>query len=293
MTLNNKTLRLIFPDWQNGASSSSGFVPRLLATIAPQCDQSESVEVPLPESMLGHHSTDLMSAQASNLLTEMDFRGFYTATRRILDEKKPARVITFSTDGTVTLCSTDYLHEQYQDLGLLWLDLHQEHITPERFWRKRVIVTNALTGGCEELSGLIHKPMDRERILYVCRQADEIPPGDRREFQHQGISMAGSEALEADSRKIADWIRSLGLRHLSVHVDLDSVGAADLRSGILREENLRNISEEVQSDVDKLKVLFKEILKETDIVGFDLMEYELFQSEKFTELMKELPIFKE
>ena len=31
-----KTLRLIFPDWQHGANPGSGFVPRFLASIAPQ-----------------------------------------------------------------------------------------------------------------------------------------------------------------------------------------------------------------------------------------------------------------
>lgn len=38
-----KTLRLIFPDWQHGANPGSGFVPRFLASIAPQGEHSETV----------------------------------------------------------------------------------------------------------------------------------------------------------------------------------------------------------------------------------------------------------
>ncbi len=40
-----KTLRLIFPDWQHGANPGSGFVPRFLASIAPQGEHSETVEI--------------------------------------------------------------------------------------------------------------------------------------------------------------------------------------------------------------------------------------------------------
>ena len=127
--------------------------------------------------------------------------------------------------------------------------------------------------------------------MFLTRKPGDIPPSDKAQFDHLGIELAGPEAVDLESGRITGWLKEKGIRHLVVHIDLDSVGSADLRSGIFREENLAAISAEHESAVPQFRKLFKQILQETEIVGFDLMEYELIQSSDFTALMADLPIF--
>ena len=292
MTADGKTLRLVFPDWQHGPNPSSGFVPRLMATIAPHGKSSETVEIPAIEQELGAAHVGLMEAQALSCLPEVNYHGYCRKTRAIISEKHPDRVISFSTDGAVTLFTTDYLHGLYADLGLLWIDVHQEPVTPERFWKRRVIFSGAITGNREALEDLMKHPLPKERFMFMTRDPVEIPPSDRAQFEHLGIELAGLQVLSPENFSVIDWIRANGIKHLAVHFDLDSVGSADLRSGIFREENLAAISARHESPVPKLRELFKRILSEgVEIVGVDQMEYELIQFSDFTELMKELPIF--
>lgn len=291
MTAYKKTLRLIFPDWQHGPNPSSGLVPRLMATIAPNSGSAETAEIPALDAGVEPTHVGLMEAQALSCLPEVDYHGYRKETHAIMEEKQPDRLISFSTDGAVTLFTADYLHGLYEDLGVLWIDAHREPVTPERFWKRRVIFSGAITGNQEVLEGLVQKPIPKDRFMFLTRKPDDIPPSDKAQFEHLGIELAGPDAVSRESGRITGWLKEKGIKHLIVHIDLDSVGSADLRSGIFREENLAAISAEHESAVPQFRKLFKQILQETDIVGFDLMEYELIQSSDFTALMADLPIF--
>lgn len=293
MTAAKKTLRLIFPDWQHGANPSAGFVPRLIATIAPQGARAETAEVPEPEFVNDQAHVDLMAAQAAIARPEEDFKGFYETTLKVLEEKDPEHVISFATDGAVTLCTADYLHRKYPDLGVLWIDAHREHVTPERFWKKRVIIAGAVTGNQEFLDGIVKNPIEKSRFFFISRDPEEIPPADRAQFEHLGIVLGDRSVVQPESTRIHDWIRESGVKQLIVHFDLDSVGAADLRSGIYREEAWQEVSDKPESLVPALRRIFATVRKEVEVVGFDLMEYELLQTTDFVELMKDCPIFAE
>ncbi len=295
MSNSGKTLRLIFPDCQHGASPASGFVPRLLATIVPQCPASITEEVHPDPSTQEMTRNNLLASGAMTLLTEEEYRGIYDTAREMIDEKSPGRIISFSTDGAVSLCPIDYLHEQYEDLGVLWIDVHPEPVTPERFWKKRTVVFGAITGNEESsIRHLMRAPVDPDRFFYVCSRSEEIPMADHVQFGHLGIRRAGRDALGAGNPEtILSWIREKGIRHLAVHVDMDSVGAADLRGGIQREQSSASLCQSDFRPVKQMEKLFSELHGKVNVVGFDVMEYELMNAPEFKEAVRALDIFNE
>ena len=87
-----KTLRLIFPDWQHGANPGSGFVPRFLASIAPQGEHSETVEITPGDVSPERTQNEVVAARALTILSPEDFKVCYNAAREVLDAKAPDRV---------------------------------------------------------------------------------------------------------------------------------------------------------------------------------------------------------
>ena len=84
-----KTLRLIFPDWQHGANPGSGFVPRFLASIAPQGEHSETVEITPGDVSPERTQNEVVAARALTILSPEDFKVCYNAAREVLDAKAP------------------------------------------------------------------------------------------------------------------------------------------------------------------------------------------------------------
>ena len=285
------TLRMVFPDWQHGANPSSGMVSRLLATLAPQNGNFEQVEVKAPDGY--DHMTEMENLyRRQSEISEEHIRAMHAEALRILEEKRPEHVVTFSTDGAASLAPMDYLHERYPDLGILWIDVHQENTTPERFWKKRVVIFSALNGDDQSpVHGLVNRPVKTGKIMYVSHRPEDIPPITRLTFSHLLRHQPGPVALEEGSTTISDWLRTKGIGHLSVHLDLDSVGAADLRSGILREQDQEMLAAPFDPDVlTRVGKLLLRLSHEVDIVGLDVMEYEMVNAPEYHDLMANLPI---
>ena len=171
-----KTLRLIFPDWQHGANPGSGFVPRFLASIAPQGEHSETVEITPGDVSPERTQNEVVAARALTILSPEDFKVCYNAAREVLDAKAPDRVIAFSTDGAACVAPIDYLNEKYEGFGVLWLDVHREPVTPERFWRKRAALFSTFTGDAAQIPGLMKTSIPPSRFFFVSTRADEVPP---------------------------------------------------------------------------------------------------------------------
>ncbi len=293
MAMAEKNLRLIFPDWQHGSNPSSGMVPRLLAMIAPQGANSETVEVREDDRSVEKNYNETMAARATSLLPEEDFSAIYDAAARVLEEKQPTRIVSFATDGAAALAPIDYLHGKYEDLGVLWLDVHRESVTPARFWAKRTLIFGSVTRSPEcKISGLVKNPLDPSRFIFASTRAIEIPPSQKIQIENESVHIAGPEILENDCNDVLDWLKREGITHLAVHLDMDSLGSADIRSGIYREEVTLKTPTADFSHLRNLKDLLQRLEGKVDLVGFGVMEYQLLDAPEFKELISSLSIFK-
>ena len=287
-----KTLRLIFPDWQHGANPGSGFVPRFLASIAPQGEHSETVEITPGDVSPERTQNEVVAVRALTILSPEDFKVCYNAAREVLDAKAPDRVIAFSTDGAACVAPIDYLNEKYEGFGVLWLDVHREPVTPERFWRKRAALFSTFTGDAAQIPGLMKTSIPPSRFFFVSTRADEVPPAEDIQFHHLEIGLAKEEALDAGNTAVLDWLKASGIKHLAIHIDLDSVGSADIRSGIYREEGLVDLSDPDLSSLKKVGTLLKGVSAAVDVVGVGVLEYQMLDAPEFRGMISDLPIFK-
>lgn len=122
-------------------------------------------------------------------------------------------MIAFSTDGAACVAPIDYLNEKYEGFGVLWLDVHREPVTPERFWRKRAALFSTFTGDAAQIPGLMKTSIPPSRFFFVSTRADEVPPAEDIQFHHLEIGLAKEEALDAGNTAVLDWLKASGIKH--------------------------------------------------------------------------------
>ncbi|MFC3902109.1 arginase [Acinetobacter marinus] len=135
-----KTLRLLFPQWQGGNNAPYYFGAQLLAWLAPehngttaevQVEQPTNVPLKLENGIMGR-SVLLQQAQRAQAL---------------IDAHQPDKIIVLGGDCLVDLTPFAYLNEKYQDdLAVLWVDAHPDVMTPNEFQHAHAMVLGNLLG---------------------------------------------------------------------------------------------------------------------------------------------------
>ena len=118
-----------------------------------------------------------------------------------------------------------------------------------------------------------------------------MPPAEDIQFHHLEIGLAKEEALDAGNTAVLDWIKASGIKHLAIHIDMDSVGSADIRSGIYREEGLVDLSEHDLNSLKKVGALLRGVSAAVDVVGIGVLEYQMLDAPEFRDMISDLPIF--
>src|SRR5262245_53984868 len=116
----HSTLRLLMPQWQGGGNNPAySLGAKLLAWLAP-ASTAAFEEVPINPQNEG-----LMVKQgifAREVVLEQS-----RVTKRILERRKPNRVLVFGGECSVDFAPFAYLNERYNgDLVVLWLDAHPD-----------------------------------------------------------------------------------------------------------------------------------------------------------------------
>lgn len=109
----------------------------------------------------------------------------FRAARAILEERRPRRVLTAGGDCGCDVAVVDYLHREYADLSVIWVDAHLDANTPAttpsgNFHGMPVatLLGSAPTG----LRALLGAPLPPSRFRYVSAHMGD--PGDW-DFQRQ------------------------------------------------------------------------------------------------------------
>src|SRR5262249_46638936 len=229
----NSTLRLLMPQWQGGGNRPAySLGARLLAWLAPASSAAfEEVPINLRNEGLtverGIFAREVVLEQAR-------------AAKRILERRKPDRVVVFGGECSVDFAPFAYLNERYNgDLAVLWLDAHPDVFTPEGDYPNfHAMVLSGLLGiGDPEFVAEVPKPIDPRRVMYVGLRALLEPLDDLRERFGITLPNATAAQVEHDSSAVLAWLRSTGASHVAVHFDLDVLEPQDFRSAVGHDPN--------------------------------------------------------
>jgi arginase len=196
-------LVLSYPQWQGSGRSNN--LPRGAQAAAEVCSHyGPLIRVPIAGEGEAEGGINRWSA----ILEQ------FRSAQAILKERKPRRILTAGGDCACDIAVIDYLHRQYPDLTVIWVDAHLDANTPDTTPSgdfHGMPVATLMGSAPVDLSGLLGPPLPREQFRYVSAHV-----GDEGDWAYQGENdLSWLEPDQAISGPV------------HIHFDLDALDPAE------------------------------------------------------------------
>ncbi|MBK0011701.1 arginase family protein [Stenotrophomonas sp. S41] len=283
------TLRLLFPQWQGGNHPAYSIGARLLAWLAPESS------APLETVSVDSYRTDL--PVQDGIFARDALRKQADRAKLILDAHSPDRVVVFGGDCLVDLMPFSYLNERYEgDLAVLWVDTHPDIMTPNQFVNAHAMVLGNLMGrGDPEFAEMVSRPIAPSNVMLAGLNS----PSDweKEQIGELGLAVAGPEDLAKDSRRVLEWLKGTGARHVAIHFDLDVLDPRAF-SGLLfndpgAPEGFWDATPQGRMSIAQVVQLINDVAEVADVVGLGITEHFPWEAIAMRDMLAKLPLLKE
>lgn len=290
----DKTLRLLFPQWQGGNNPAYHFGSQLLNWLAPEATGPvEQVAIPAPDAVELRAENGIVARAA--LLEQAD------SARRLIDGHRPDRLVVLGGDCLVDLAPFAYLNERYDgELAILWVDTHPDVITPHESEHGHTMVLGHLLGeGDADFTARVKRPVKPGNVMFAGRRDTssdfpEILAKETEMFDRLGLRTAGPEALADSSEPVLAWLRSTGAKHLAIHFDLDVLDPRLFRSLLFSNPDPSVPSVDTypsgRMTMAQIVRLLSDVSKVVDVVGLGITEHLPWDSLALRNMLAELPL---
>lgn len=286
-TAPDKTLRLLFPQWQGGNNPPYFFGAQLLAWLAPAA-QGPVEEVPViePDAQPLPHEEGIVGRAA--LLRQLQ------GARQLIDKHQPDRLVVLGGDCLVDLAPFAYLNERYDgDLAVLWVDAHPDVMTPNDFHHAHAMVLGNLLGeGDRDFADAVPVPLKPSNVMYAGLQ--QTLAVETATLQRLGLRSAGPAELAATSEPVLQWLRETGAKRLAIHLDLDVLDPTLFRSLLFAEPN---IAADTYDGVAQGKMSLEQVIRlladvagVVDVVGIGIAEHLPWDALAMKNMLAKLPL---
>lgn len=280
-----KTIRLLYPDYLSGGLETYYFGANLLAHILPENDKQPLLKVEIePPDGRQYEVTDGIYAKDAVL------KGIQSANK-VIESSAPDKIITIGGNCIVSLAPFDYLHGQYDNTGIIWIDAHPDVSTAkDNYPNAHAMVLGSLMGhGDPSLSGMLkNRPFRADEILYVGLQ-------DLHGYQENYLkSMHVDYKVQTEEFVSDEQIKSFTDRfdHLLIHLDIDVLDADLFHSTYFANRKLvGDGSKGGKMTMEKLSGVLKHITDHSDIVGFTIAEYLPFDEHRLAKMFESIRMF--
>lgn len=284
-----KTLRLIFPQWQGGNNPPYHFGAKLLAWLAPEATGPVE-EVPVAPFDGTPLQVEDGGVVARSVLVEQQRQA-----RALIDRHAPDRLVVLGGDCLVDLAPFAYLNEHYEgDLAVLWVDTHPDISTAAQIPHGHAMVLANLLGESDEaLAGEVKKPIKAQNVLF----AGVHDPSDWEagEIKRLGLNTVGpAELAREGSKPVIDWFRSTGAKHLAIHFDLDVLDVAGFRAQLTgNPKGLEPFLDGVargELTIQQVVSLLADVSQVADVVGLGITEHLPWDAINLRDMLACLPL---
>lgn len=236
-----KTLRLIWPQWQ-------GAEPGTVGQLTP--------ELPIGPAQLGYHLGSLLlqaivpAGDGPEAIVPVDMRlddlgvrdgifarevllGQLRAALEIIAEHDPDRIVTLGGECSTSVAPFAYLAANYgSDLAVVWVDAHPDTGMPESRYDgyHGMALSHILGHGDPEFVGALPGVVDASRVAIAGLHVWE--PDQEPFTTGWGLATFAPEKLNASPQPLLDWLRATGCSKVVVHFDVDSIDSKEIVFGL-------------------------------------------------------------
>lgn len=283
----DKTLRLVFPQWQGGNNAPYFFGAQLLSWLAPEANGPvEHVNVARPDGQSLHIENGIVGRGA--LLDQLDH------AQHLIEKHQPDRLVVLGGDCLVDLAPFAYLNERYEgDLAVLWVDAHPDVLTPKEFEHAHAGVLGNLMGlGDGDFASAVKRPIKPANVMYAGLQETLDVETDL--IRRLGLRSASPGDLADSSAPVLEWLKETGARHLAIHLDLDVLDPAFFRSLLFSRPDapadaFAGIAQGKMT-IDQVVRLLGDVAGAVDVVGLGVAEHLPWDALALKNMLAKLPL---
>lgn len=178
----------------------------------------------------------------------------------------PERIVMVGATCGVELAPIAYLNERHAgDLAVLWLDGHADLNTPASSPSGHfhgMVLRTLLGDGPASLVQHLSRPLESRQVFLVGAR-DFDPP--EREFIDRARITAFDTSVFDQPEHLINAIRSAGLNHVYVHLDVDVLNPDDFPAALMRTPGGPRLNDVIG--------LLTAVRDACDITGFSVVEY--------------------
>lgn len=285
--IEDKTLRLVFPQWQGGNNPSYHFGAELLSWLAPApTGPVENVPVTRPSGQSLHNENGIVGRDA--LIEQL------LAAEKLIEKHRPDNIVVLGGDCLVSLAPFAWLSERYgEELGVLWIDSHPDVMTPAQFSHAHAHVLGALMGnGDPDLTQAVRQPVLPQNIMIA---GIHHPLEHEEQFlSENNIRTCSPEDVRAGAKSVAAWIIDQQIKYLAIHIDLDVLDPTYFRSVLFarpgRGENDFGGAAEGKLTIADVLALVNTATAEINTVGVTIAEHLPWDAINLKTMLAKLPL---
>lgn len=284
----DKTLRLVFPQWQGGNNPPYYLGARLLEWLAPE-PTGPVEEVPVPQP------TDEALPVEGGVVARKALLAQLRHARRLIDKHQPDRLVVLGGDCLVDLAPFAYLNERYDgDVAVLWVDAHPDIMTPRQFQHAHAMVLGNLLGlGDADFVQAVARPIKPRNVLYV--GVNDPTEWEAATLQNLGLgNVTPFELAEEGSHPVLDWFRSTGASQLAIHLDLDVLDPSLFRALLFAKPNIPPDTfdgiAQGKLTMEQIVQLLSDVAAVADVSGLGIAEHLPWDALALKNMLAKLPL---
>lgn len=292
MTTSEKTIRLVYPQWQGGdvahwitevkdpEKASRGYYlgAQLLNFLAPDNGQ-KTFTVPVAMDIVKREVTDgVMDKEAILAQTK--------AALGILNIQKPDRIVTLGGECSVSVVPFTYLADRYEgDVAMVWIDAHPDITLPgDAYAGYHAMAATACMGlGDQQIMAELPATIEPSKILFVGLR-DWVREEIKERQKQYGIRHLTPEDVREGSNAVLEWLKSCGASKVVVHFDMDVLDPAEIIAAVAPIPDGMKIAEAVR--------VINDIGQEKELVGLTVAEPMPRTAIRLKEMLEQLPLLK-
>lgn len=287
MISTEKTLRLLFPQWQGGNNPPYFLGAKLLSWLAPSsAGPTEEVPVPKPSDkpLFKEHGIVARQQLVQQLID----------AQSVIKRHQPEAIAVLGGDCLVSLAPFAWLSERYGDsLGVLWIDSHPDVQTPAQYPHAHAHVLGALLGhGDTDLTAAVTRPITPSKVMIA--GIHHPLPYEEQFIKTHGLATCSPETLKVDTTPITQWVKDNDIKYLAIHIDLDVLDPAVFRSVLFAkpdrtQDEFGNVAEGKLTITDILAIVHA-AAGQAETVGLTIAEHLPWDAIQLQEMMQQLPL---
>ncbi|KAN0038987.1 hypothetical protein ACTA71_001181 [Dictyostelium dimigraforme] len=293
----NKTIRILFPEWQGGNNKLYPLGSKLLEWLAPETN-SKLITIPVKDPPVSEKEFKEVKLE-NGIVYRKDIIGIMNEARKMIEKESPDKIVVFGGDCLVSQVPFDWINERYNNnVGILWLDTHPDIKTPNDYNHAHAMVLGNLLGeGDKELSSLMKSKFSSKKVMYGGLVEKGLTDQELEVINRLKLRIASPESLKDNSQLIENWIKEENITNIAIHLDLDVLNPdlfrAQLFADPMPEFNWREAFPFGKMTLNQISRVINDVSLKTNVVCLSICEHLPYDALNLKNMLSSIPILNE